>query len=58
MKKNETRTPPLSAESGQLATLRTKQEHHERLAQKHAASARRVWLRRVLLEIDQEPAKP
>ena len=54
MKNNETRTPPLSTESEQLATLRTKQERHERLSREHAASAKRLWLRRILLEVDQE----
>ena len=57
MKKDETRMPPLPIESEQLATLRTKQERHERLSREHAASAKRVWLRRVLLEVDQERPK-
>ena len=57
MKKDNTRTPALPVESEQLATLRTKQERHERLSREHAASARRVWLRRMLLEVDQERPK-
>ncbi|MBW1684997.1 MAG: hypothetical protein JRS35_08005 [Deltaproteobacteria bacterium] len=57
MKKDKTRMPPLPIESEQLATLRTKQERHERLSREHAASAKRVWLRRVLLEVDQERPK-
>ena len=57
MKKDKTRTPALPAESEQLTTLRTKQERHERLAREHAASARRVWLRRILLEVGQERPK-
>ena len=57
MKKDNTCTPALPAESEQLETLRTKQERHERLALEHAASARRVWLRRILLEVDQERPK-
>jgi len=57
VKKDKTRMPPLPIESEQLATLRTKQERHERLSREHAASARRVWLRRVLLEVDQERPK-
>ena len=50
MKKDKTRTPAVSTESEQVATLRTKQERHERLSREHAASARRVWLRRILLK--------
>ena len=57
MKEDKTRMPPLPIESEQLATLRTKQERHERLSREHAASAKRVWLRRVLLEVDQERTK-
>jgi hypothetical protein len=57
VKKDKTCTPALPAESEQLATLRTKQERHERLAREHAASARRVWLRRILLEVSQERPK-
>ena len=57
MKKDKTPTPPLPIESEQLATLRTRQERHERLSREHAASARRVWLRRILLEVDQERPK-
>jgi hypothetical protein len=57
VKKDKTRMPPLPIESEQLATLRTQQERHERLSREHAASARRVWLRRVLLEVDQERPK-
>ncbi len=57
MKKDKTRMPPLPIESEQLATLRTEQERHERLSREHAASAKLVWLRRVLLEVDQERPK-
>jgi len=57
VKKDKTRTPALPVESEQLATLRTKQERHERLSREHATSARRVWLRRMLLEVDQERPK-
>ena len=57
MKKDKTRTPALHSESEQLATLRTKQERHERLSREHATSAKRVWLRRILLEVSQEQPK-
>ena len=57
MKNNKTRTPPLTSAREQLASLRTKQERHERLAQQHTDSAKRVWLHRVLLELSQEKAK-
>jgi hypothetical protein len=57
VKKDKTQMPPLPIESEQLATLRTEQERHERLSRAHAASAKRVWLRRVLLEVDQERPK-
>jgi len=57
MKKDRTRTPPLLNESEQLASLRSKQERHERLARKHTASAKRLWLRRVLLEVSHEAGK-
>jgi hypothetical protein len=57
MKKNNTRAPSLKIQGKQLASLRTKQEWHERLAREHAASAKRLWLRRVLLELDQEREK-
>jgi hypothetical protein len=58
MKKNHTRARPPTSAREQLASLRTKQERHERLAQQHADSAKRLWLRRVLLELSQEKAKP
>jgi hypothetical protein len=54
MNKDKTRAPSLHNESGELASLRSKQEWHERLARRHAASAKRLWLRRVLLELEQE----
>ena len=57
MKKNKTRTPPVATDSEQLATLRTKQERHERLAREHTAAAKRLWLRRVLLEFGEEQPK-
>lgn len=57
MKNNKTRTPPLTSAREQLASLRTEQERHERLAQQHADSAKRLWLHRVLLELSQEKAK-
>jgi hypothetical protein len=57
MKKDETRAPSLNTESEQLASLRSKQERHERLAREHAASAKRLWLRRVLLELGREAGK-
>jgi hypothetical protein len=57
MKKDKTRTPPLITESEQLASLRSKQERHERLAREHTAFAKRLWLRRVLLEFSQEAGK-
>jgi hypothetical protein len=57
VKNDKTSTPAVSTESEQLATLRTKQERHERLSREHAASARRIWLRRILLEVDQEQPK-
>jgi hypothetical protein len=55
--KDKTRTPALPDQREQLETLRTKQERHERLSREHAASARRIWLRRILLEVDQERPK-
>ncbi len=57
MKKDKTRSSSSNGESEQLASLRTKQEWHERLARQHAACAKRVWLRRVLLELSQERSK-
>ena len=57
MKNNKTRTPPLTSAREQLVSLRTKQERHERLAQQHTDSAKRLWLHRVLLELSEEKGK-
>ncbi len=35
----------------EIGTLRSAQEHHERLAERHRGTAERAWLRRVLLEL-------
>jgi hypothetical protein len=54
MKKDKAHVPSRNPDSEQLAHLRSKQEWHEGLARKHAASAKRVWLRRILLELSHE----
>ena len=58
MKKNDSHARPPTNAREQLASLRTKQERHERLAQQHTDSAKRLWLHRVLLELSQEKEKP
>jgi hypothetical protein len=57
MKKDKTRAPAVATKNKQLASLRTRQERHEQLAEKHTASAKRLWLRRVLLELGHEQPK-
>ena len=54
MQRDKTRMPSLGGESEQLASLRSQQERHERLAREHATRAKHLWLRRVLLELSQE----